>query len=174
MQKELFQEKSPEERKILLRDTCDKVDNFSYEKAYTNQDVQLFCDRVGNIMIEIRRLEGIVGGDEPAVGGPGPGAGVAGEPAGAALDFDEEEALRGEDQQVHLIDRTIVGDKFKVRPGPVRLAVGQPRTDEIKRLALPRGGVADRTRPLCAYPLVAHYLGAGSTDDARHFGCQVP
>jgi len=28
-----------------------------------------------------------------------------------------------------------------------------------------------RTRPLCAYPLTAHYKGAGSTDDAANFVC---
>jgi len=28
-----------------------------------------------------------------------------------------------------------------------------------------------RTRPLCAYPLVAHYTGAGSSDDAANFVC---
>ena len=28
-----------------------------------------------------------------------------------------------------------------------------------------------RTRPLCAYPLVAHYKGSGSTDDAASFTC---
>jgi Tannase and feruloyl esterase len=33
-------------------------------------------------------------------------------------------------------------------------------------------GVVDRTRPLCAYPATAHYLGAGSTDDARNFSCR--
>src|SRR3954462_11261553 len=31
------------------------------------------------------------------------------------------------------------------------------------------GTVADRTRPLCAYPTVAHYIGTGSTDEARTF-----
>jgi tannase/feruloyl esterase len=36
------------------------------------------------------------------------------------------------------------------------------------------GGIADRTRPLCAYPAVAHYVGTGSTDDARNFRCQAP
>jgi feruloyl esterase len=36
------------------------------------------------------------------------------------------------------------------------------------------GGVADRTRPLCAYPTVAHYIGSGSTDEARNFRCQAP
>lgn len=36
------------------------------------------------------------------------------------------------------------------------------------------GTVVDRTRPLCAYPATARYIGSGSTDDARNFRCQVP
>ena len=32
-------------------------------------------------------------------------------------------------------------------------------------------GVANRTRPLCPYPMVASYQGAGSTDDAANFAC---
>jgi len=32
--------------------------------------------------------------------------------------------------------------------------------------------VVDRTRPLCAYPATAHYIGAGSTDDAKNFRCE--
>jgi len=35
-------------------------------------------------------------------------------------------------------------------------------------------GAVDRTRPLCAYPRVAVYLGRGSTDDAASFACRVP
>jgi feruloyl esterase len=35
-------------------------------------------------------------------------------------------------------------------------------------------GVIDRTRPLCPYPQVAIYKGAGSTDEARNFDCRVP
>jgi Tannase and feruloyl esterase/Alpha/beta hydrolase domain len=34
-------------------------------------------------------------------------------------------------------------------------------------------GQVDRTRPLCAYPAVAHYKGAGSIDDAANFSCVV-
>jgi feruloyl esterase len=34
-----------------------------------------------------------------------------------------------------------------------------------------RDGKADRTRPLCSYPQVAVYKGAGSTDDAANFVC---
>ena len=36
------------------------------------------------------------------------------------------------------------------------------------------GGVVDRTRPLCRYPQVAVYQGAGSTDDAANFACAFP
>ena len=35
-------------------------------------------------------------------------------------------------------------------------------------------GLVDRTRPLCAYPETAHYVGAGSTDEAKNFRCQAP
>jgi feruloyl esterase len=31
-----------------------------------------------------------------------------------------------------------------------------------------------RTRPLCAYPQVARWKGAGSTDDAANFVCVTP
>ena len=37
----------------------------------------------------------------------------------------------------------------------------------------PHRGVL-RTRPLCAYPRAAHYLGAGSSDDARNYSCLLP
>ncbi len=33
-------------------------------------------------------------------------------------------------------------------------------------------GTVDRTRPLCPYPEVAVYNGAGSIDDARYFHCE--
>ena len=35
-------------------------------------------------------------------------------------------------------------------------------------------GAIDRTRPLCAYPHVARYKGAGSLDDAASFACRMP
>ncbi len=34
-------------------------------------------------------------------------------------------------------------------------------------------GAVTRSRPLCQYPLVAKYRGAGSTDDARNFVCSA-
>jgi feruloyl esterase len=36
------------------------------------------------------------------------------------------------------------------------------------------GGAVDRTRPLCPYPQVAVYKGAGSTNDASSFACKMP
>ena len=35
----------------------------------------------------------------------------------------------------------------------------------------PQGGTVARSRPVCAYPLVAKYKGNGSTDDAASFTC---
>ncbi len=35
-------------------------------------------------------------------------------------------------------------------------------------------GKVDRTRPLCPYPQVAKYKGAGTIDEAANFSCQVP
>ncbi len=45
----------------------------------------------------------------------------------------------------------------------------KPQSIEASHLT---NGVVDRTRPLCAYPATAHYIGSGSTDDARNFRCQ--
>jgi feruloyl esterase len=35
-------------------------------------------------------------------------------------------------------------------------------------------GKVVRSRPLCPYPQVAHYSGAGSIDDAANFACKAP
>jgi feruloyl esterase len=35
-------------------------------------------------------------------------------------------------------------------------------------------GVVDRTRPICAYPMVARYTGRGSIDAAENFRCELP
>jgi feruloyl esterase len=41
-------------------------------------------------------------------------------------------------------------------------------------LAQRSDGKVARTRPLCPYPQVAVYKGAGSTDDAANFACKLP
>jgi feruloyl esterase len=40
--------------------------------------------------------------------------------------------------------------------------------------ALGRPTKTTRTRPLCAWPKVAHYKGTGSTDEAQNFSCAAP
>jgi feruloyl esterase len=35
-----------------------------------------------------------------------------------------------------------------------------------------KAGAVERTRPLCAYPQVAHWKGLGSTDDEANFVCK--
>jgi feruloyl esterase len=45
--------------------------------------------------------------------------------------------------------------------------------DAIRASHLESGKVV-RTRPLCPYPEVSHYRGAGSTDEAAHFSCVAP
>jgi feruloyl esterase len=36
------------------------------------------------------------------------------------------------------------------------------------------GDQVDRTRPLCPYPQLAKYKGAGSIDEAKNFVCAAP
>ena len=44
---------------------------------------------------------------------------------------------------------------------------------KLKNGSNPASGI-ERSRPLCAYPKVAHYKGSGSTDDAVNFECVIP
>ena len=37
-----------------------------------------------------------------------------------------------------------------------------------------KAGKVERSRPLCPYPKVARYKGAGSIDDAENFACVAP
>ncbi|HWZ30928.1 MAG TPA: tannase/feruloyl esterase family alpha/beta hydrolase [Bryobacteraceae bacterium] len=53
------------------------------------------------------------------------------------------------------------------------VAPSQIIATKFKTGANPESGVV-RTRPLCPYPQVAHYVGSGSTDDAANFKCAVP
>ena len=57
--------------------------------------------------------------------------------------------------------------------GPLEQWVEQKRApDRIEAFRLMAGKI-DRTRPLCPYPKVAVYSGAGSTDEARNFACAL-
>jgi feruloyl esterase len=46
--------------------------------------------------------------------------------------------------------------------------------DRILATRVVDNGRVDMTRPLCPYPQVARYHGAGSTNDAGNFTCKVP
>jgi len=54
--------------------------------------------------------------------------------------------------------------------GP-KLCCGCEEPKEIVASRVEHGKVV-RTRPLCPYPQVATYKGAGSTDDAKNFVCR--
>ena len=45
----------------------------------------------------------------------------------------------------------------------------KPKSIEASHMT---NGVVDRTRPLCAYPTSAHYIGSGNTDEAKNYRCQ--
>ena len=66
------------------------------------------------------------------------------------------------------------GAEYVRRAGSAR---GLGRDEASRRTRFPAShstnGQIDRTRPLCAYPAVARYKGAGSIDDAANFSCVV-
>jgi feruloyl esterase len=57
-------------------------------------------------------------------------------------------------------------------PDPVVAAAGGCGNAGGVNADVPANWSASRTRPLCAYPKVAHYKGSGSVDDAANFTCQ--
>ena len=58
--------------------------------------------------------------------------------------------------------------------GALEKWVEQGKAPESLNASHSTGGNVDRTRPLCPYPQVARYKGAGSIDDAANFVCRVP
>ncbi|MBV8845160.1 MAG: tannase/feruloyl esterase family alpha/beta hydrolase [Bryobacterales bacterium] len=67
-------------------------------------------------------------------------------------------------------------------PGPNTFDSVKALEDWIERGSAPEqmiashltNGAVDRTRPLCPYPLEAHWKGSGSTDRAENFACGLP
>jgi len=57
MQEQMFANKDPEERLQMLSDSCDKVEEFSYEKEFTNQDVEQFQAELSEVSIKISQIE---------------------------------------------------------------------------------------------------------------------
>jgi feruloyl esterase len=58
-------------------------------------------------------------------------------------------------------------DKF----GPIDEWVEHGRAPERIESSKLSAGKVVRTRPICAYPLVARYIGTGSIDDGANFAC---
>ncbi len=67
-------------------------------------------------------------------------------------------------------------------PGPNRFDAFGPLTNWVEHGRPPSEIVASHitnetvkfTRPLCPYPMTAHYTGHGSTDQAANFSCRLP
>ena len=85
-----------------------------------------------------------VGGDERvvdrvslAVPFPGPGTRISLEPAGTAFDLDEKKSLGREDEQIDLIDTSVIGDEFEIGPGAVGRKFGKLTTHIVKGFPFP-------------------------------------
>src|SRR5262245_24898796 len=85
----------------------------------------------------IRRNNRTVRGAQVAIRLPGPGAGIPAQTPRATLDFNEEEALRGTDEQIDFVDAAIIGNKLEVRPGAIGLVGGKLITYKLQRIPLP-------------------------------------
>jgi feruloyl esterase len=58
--------------------------------------------------------------------------------------------------------------------GPLERWVEQGKAPDELIASHSSNGKVDRTRPLCPYPQVARYKGAGSIDEAANFVCRAP
>jgi len=63
-------------------------------------------------------------------------------------------------------------DQFNVFSALVDWVEHAQAPDRIIATAGPATPWPNRTRPLCAYPSIAHYNGSGSIEDAENFTCQ--
>jgi hypothetical protein len=59
-------------------------------------------------------------------------------------------------------------------PNAILAVAGGPGSPGGANADVPSGWAANRARPLCAYPKVARYTGAGSVEDAANFTCVAP
>lgn len=58
MEKEgIFQDKTPDERYDMLEATADKRELFTYERQFSNQEIDLFRERLGDLMIDIDKID---------------------------------------------------------------------------------------------------------------------
>jgi hypothetical protein len=57
MEKRLLQNMDPKEREETLANSADKIENFSYTKPFTPEQIRVFKDDLSNNMIEYNVLE---------------------------------------------------------------------------------------------------------------------
>lgn len=60
---------------------------------------------------------------------------------------------------------------MQARPRPVVANAKPVRSETLLATRRDQAGAITRSRPVCAYPLVATYKGRGSTDAAADFEC---
>jgi len=65
------------------------------------------------------------------------------------------------------LDRWVEGG-----PAPERVVTRQFEKPPTPFFPVDLSAKVERTRPLCAWPKVAHYSGTGSTDDEANFACK--
>ena len=97
------------------------------------------------LRLAVRQQQRVVHRVNTTAAAPRPCPLVALHDSGPALDLDEVEALRRQDEQVDLVDRPVVGNELEVRPRAVGVVIVQPVAHERERVPLPRElGVRDR------------------------------
>ena len=97
------------------------------------------------LRLAVRQQQRVVHRLNTTAAAPRPCPLVALHDSGPALDLDEIEALRSQDEQIDLVDRPVVGNELEVRPRAVGVVIVQPVAHERERVPLPRElGVRDR------------------------------
>ena len=86
-----------------------------------------------------------------AVGFPSPSSGITAKSPRSALDLDEKEALRREDEQIDFVDAAVVGNELKVAPCSIRLVRRELHAHEVQSVPFPRKARLGDRRPVLRY-----------------------
>ena len=86
----------------------------------------------------VGELVRIIDGRQLAIVFPSPGSGITAKSSRLTLDFDEEETLWCEDEEIDFIDAAVVCDEFEIAPGPVRFMRRELGSHEFESFPFPR------------------------------------
>lgn len=75
--------------------------------------------------------------------------------------------------QFDMLDALVKWVEEGVAPDSI-VATARGTGANVVNTEVPATWAANRTRPLCAYPLVAKYKGTGNIEDASSFSCEMP